>query len=76
MKFKVYGRDNCPFCVKAKTLLGMVQQEYEYIDILGENTEQLMQMFQDNGFKTVPQIYHNDKHIGGFNELKEYLKTL
>lgn len=76
MKYKIYGRDNCPFCVKAETLLKMIQSEYEYVDVWGEDKEALQKLFQEKGWKTVPQIYHGDNYVGGFTELNQYLKNL
>ena len=69
--FKVYGKENCQFCTKAKLLLDMKAKEYEYIDITKD--DEAFQLFTDNGWRTVPQIFEGDNHIGGFTELKEYI---
>ena len=69
--FKIYGKENCQFCTKAKLLLDMKSKEYEYVDITQNTTA--YQMFADKGWRTVPQIFEDDTHIGGFTELKAYI---
>ena len=74
MVFKVYTKKVCPFCNMAKTLLKNKGYEYEEINVeeegfdfeaLKEKTKQM----------TVPQIFEDDKFIGGFSELKTYFSN-
>ena len=44
---------------------------YEKFDI--EEDVENKAVFKQNGFKTVPQVYHNGKHIGGYEALADYL---
>lgn len=67
----VYGKDNCVFCEKAKDLLQSKGLSYEYIDVYED--ESALTMFQENGLKTVPQIWVDHHHVGGYTELVEYL---
>lgn len=69
--FTIYGKPNCPFCVKAEALLKERKTAFKYIDL--ENDKESLKWIKDQGFKTVPQIFNeNNKHIGGYTELKEY----
>jgi glutaredoxin len=69
----VWSKNNCPHCVQAKQLLKTKGVEFEE-RIIGDGwtKEQLLNEVPDA--RTVPQIFINGKLIGGFTELKEYLK--
>ncbi len=69
---KIYGQEQCFFCTKAKEHLDDRGIEYTYIDI-SKNAE-AMQMFREKGLRTVPQIWNEDIHIGGFEELAKVIK--
>ena len=76
--YEIYSKPNCDFCVKAKTLLESKGLEYaELIIDIGQTKEegltyatvaQLKQRVPNA--RTVPQIFHNGKLIGGFDALK------
>lgn len=71
--FKMYGKEQCPYCVRAKDLLSSKGQEFEYIDVVAQ--PEAREFLVQSGFKTVPQIYDSTgKHIGGFDELVVYYK--
>lgn len=55
IKVKIYTKDFCPYCTKAKALFNKKNIPFEEIDITGNNSllEQMIQ--QSNGMKTVPQ---------------------
>lgn len=66
---KIYGKENCTFCQRAKSLVEDYNIPYEYIDVEKEN---LVDWIKAQGFTTVPQIWEShdhDSHIGGFDEL-------
>lgn len=69
--YTVYSKPNCPYCVKAKTLLDIKELEYQVIDVMQD--AEAMNLMRTNGFRSVPQIYEDDKHIGGFDALEKYL---
>lgn len=72
-KAVVWSKDNCPFCDQAKALLESKRIDYEEKKIGEEYTkEQLLEAVPNA--RTVPQIFLSGKHIGGFVELREYLK--
>ena len=89
--FIVYSKPNCPYCVQAKGLLKFHGKEYlELILDLGQKKDEnfnyvLLKELEAllPGVKSVPQIFERlggaapcTKHIGGFAELREYLKNV
>lgn len=73
MKAVVWSKYNCPFCDQAKALLkqrGIVFEEKKIGD--GYSKEDLLEAVPTA--RTVPQIFLNEKLIGGFTELKKYLE--
>jgi glutaredoxin len=71
---EIYGTDSCVFCNKAKELLETYNKEYTYIDVT--ETEYVTAAFFKRfpNVRTVPQIEWEGKHIGGYTELREWLK--
>ena len=68
-KVEIYSKFYCPFCVRAKSLLkdkGVEFEEYE-ITMGGEKRTEMLE--RANGGTTVPQIFIDDKHIGGCDDL-------
>ena len=73
MKAVVWSKNQCPFCVQAKALLDMKGIEYEERNVQTDWTkEQLLEVAP--AARTLPQIFLGDKHIGGFTELRNYLR--
>jgi glutaredoxin 3 len=72
MKAVVWSKYHCPFCDQAKALLtakGIQFEEKKIGD--GFTKEDLLEAVPNA--RTVPQIFLDDKLIGGFTELKAYL---
>jgi glutaredoxin 3 len=68
-KVVMYCTAVCPYCINAERLLrskGVTGIEKIRIDLLPEQ-RQLMEA--NSGRRTVPQIYIDDQHIGGFDDL-------
>lgn len=66
---KMYTTAVCPYCIRAKHLLtakGVAQIEEIRVD---ENPAAREHMMQITGRRTVPQIFIDDKHIGGCDDL-------
>lgn len=66
----MYTTAVCPYCINAERLLvskGVTEINKIRVDL---QPEQRVEMMQKTGRRTVPQIYINDKHIGGFDELR------
>ncbi len=67
----IYTSNNCTFCNSAKELLINKKLKFEEINI-SENVGLKEEMVKKtNGLMTVPQIFINSKHIGGFEELNK-----
>jgi glutaredoxin 3 len=73
MKAIVWSKNSCPFCDQAKGLLKIKGIEFEERNVSKDWTkEQLMEAVPNA--RTVPQIFLDDKLIGGFQELKKYFE--
>ena len=71
--FEIYGTTNCTYCVKAKELLTVHDKEYKFIDV-SENEGVTAAFFKKfPNVRTVPQITLDDNHIGGYNELLDFI---
>ena len=68
-KIEVYTTNYCPYCVKAKALLDRKGAKYTEIDVTGDDEVRIRLVEKSGGRKTVPQIFINDKHIGGCDDL-------
>ena len=72
MKAIVWSKDACPFCDQAKALLTQRGIAFEERRIgSGYTREQLLEAVPTA--RTVPQIFLDDEHIGGFTELRKHL---
>ena len=69
----LYSKDNCGYCVKAKSLLNNLG--LTYIEKKLENFLTTEALFEDIGknVKSMPQIKIDGELIGGYNQLIEYL---
>lgn len=66
----IYTKDYCPYCTRAKELL----KRKGYSDIteidVTHDAEKLQEMLSKaNGQRTVPQIFINGTHVGGFDNM-------
>ncbi|MCB6183530.1 glutaredoxin 3 [Leeia sp. TBRC 13508] len=68
-KITMYTTAVCPFCINAKRLLaskGVTEIDEVRIDVDPEKRAEMMERTQR---RTVPQIYIDDLHVGGFDDL-------
>ena len=73
MKAVVWSKDACPFCVQAKALLESRGIEFEERNVSKDWTrEQLLEAVPDA--RTLPQIFLDEQHVGGFTELRKHLQ--
>jgi glutaredoxin 3 len=66
----IYATAVCPYCINAERLLlskGVKEINKIRIDL---NPEKRDEMMQKTGRRTVPQIYIDERHIGGFDDLR------
>jgi glutaredoxin len=71
VEITMYTKSNCKYCKLAKMLLRNHNIEWEEIEL---EQDQKISDILNNELKTVPQILMNNKHIGGYTELKAYLQ--
>ena len=69
-KVVIYTGPLCNFCSAAKHLLNKKKINYEEIDIGYDDKKREEMLKKSNGAKTIPQIFIEEKHIGGYVELK------
>jgi glutaredoxin 3 len=69
----IYGTSNCGWCKKAVVLAEQYMLQYEYRDCdVDFNKIELKERFPDT--KTVPQIWWNGKHIGGYESFAKEIE--
>ena len=70
-RVEIYTKFGCPYCSRAKALLGQKgidYEEYEINSLPGKRDEMLE---RSNGRHTVPQIFIDGRHVGGSDDLAE-----
>jgi glutaredoxin 3 len=70
-KVTMYSTGVCPFCQMAERLLtskGVVGINKIRIDLDPGKRDEMM---EKTGRRTVPQIYIDEKHVGGFDDLSK-----
>ncbi len=71
----MYSGPMCNFCEAAKRLLDRNNLKYEVIDISNGDGIRDEMIKKSNGKRTIPQIFFDDHHVGGYFELRELEKT-
>jgi glutaredoxin 3 len=70
-KITIYTTPYCPYCHAAKALLGKKGVDYEEIDVSYDPEGRKRMSMRANGRRTVPQIFIDDVHVGGFDDLHD-----
>ena len=70
----MYSGPMCNFCDAAKRLLSRNNLKYEEIDISSKDGLRDEMIKKANGKRTIPQIFFDDHHVGGYVELRELEK--
>lgn len=68
-KVEIYYWTTCPYCTRARALLDSKGVQYEGYDITGDEQSRAKMVERTGGPKSVPQIFINDQHIGGCDDL-------
>jgi glutaredoxin 3 len=68
-KVEIYTWQTCPFCIKAKLLLWAKGVNFTEYKIDGDEEARKAMAQRANGRRTVPQIFINEQHIGGCDDL-------
>ncbi|MAE13912.1 glutaredoxin 3 [Candidatus Woesearchaeota archaeon] len=67
-KIEIYTKDFCPYCHAAKELLDRKGVSYTEYDVTNDPVK-IKEMEERSERRTVPEIFINDKLIGGFDDL-------
>ena len=68
-KVEIYSSMWCPFCHRAKRLLKSKGIAFEELDVDADPALRHEMMARSGGRRTVPQIFIDDRHVGGSHEL-------
>lgn len=68
-KVEIYTWRTCPFCIRAKSLLSSKGVEFTEYSIDGDEAARRKMAQRAHGRRSVPQIFINDQHIGGCDDL-------
>lgn len=68
---RIYSKNYCPYCTAAKALLTSKGLQFEEIDVLN-SPSRFKEMQELSNRRTVPQIFFDQQHIGGYTDLVDY----
>lgn len=68
-KVEIYTWQTCPYCIRAKLLLWWKGVNYTEYKIDGDEAARAKMAERANGRRTVPQIFINNQHVGGCDDL-------
>jgi glutaredoxin 3 len=68
-KVHIYVFEGCPYCINALSLLEEKGITFEKTVVNRGDSKTREELKARSGMNTFPQIFHNDKIIGGFSEL-------
>ncbi|UQY45500.1 GrxA family glutaredoxin [Erwinia sp. PK3-005] len=77
----IFGRPSCPYCVRAKELAEKLTAErddftFRYVDIQAEGiTKADLEQKTGKPVETVPQIFVDQQHVGGFTDFNAWSKA-
>jgi len=66
---EIYTWQTCPYCIRAKLLLWWKGANYTEYKIDGDEMARAAMAERANGRRSVPQIFFNQHHIGGCDDL-------
>ncbi len=68
-KVEIYTWSRCPFCIRAKGLLDQKGVDYTEYCIDGDEDARDKMTARANGKSSLPQIFIDDRHIGGCDDI-------
>jgi glutaredoxin 3 len=68
-KVEIYTKFLCPYCSRAKALLSSKGAEFVEIDVTMGGSDRETMLRRAPGRTSVPQIFINDIHVGGSDDL-------
>ncbi len=81
---KIFSKTKCGFCRRTKTFLKKHNFDFEEINLDDDEKRKAFyedintneSLTNDNKINSVPQIFVNDKRIGGYNEIRKLFKPI
>ena len=70
-KVVIYSTRICPYCVRAKKFFDKKNITYTEI-MIDQDPSLIAEMIEKSGRQSVPQIFIDDYHVGGFDDLIEH----
>lgn len=67
-RVEIYSSNHCPYCVRARRLLEQRGIDYQLIEV-DKDPDSMQKMIERSKRRTVPQIFINDHHVGGCDDL-------
>jgi glutaredoxin 3 len=67
-KVTLYTKSSCPYCVRAKALLGRKGVSFEEIDVEGRDDLRTW-LVETTGQRTVPQVFAGERSLGGYSDI-------
>ncbi|CAO3658723.1 unnamed protein product [Rhizopus stolonifer] len=76
-KIAVFSKSHCPYCTKAKQALAQLGLEFFHIELDNEDDGSAIQAYllEKTNQRTVPNIFINEKHVGGCDNLLQVIKS-
>ncbi len=66
---EIYTWQTCPYCIRAKLLLWWKGVNFTEYKIDGDEAARTAMAARSNGKRSVPQIFINNRHTGGCDDL-------
>jgi glutaredoxin 3 len=70
-RVEIYTWKTCPFCIRAKKLLTQKGIDFTEYSIDGDEIARDEMSRRANGRRSLPQIFINDRHIGGCDDIHD-----
>ncbi len=68
-KIEIYSGPFCGYCMRAKALLKKKGLDYTEYDVYADQDKRAEMVKRTDGGRSIPQIFINDRHVGGYDEL-------
>jgi len=68
-KIEIYSGDYCPYCMRAKALLKQRELKFTEYNVQSQPELRVEMAERAPGVRTIPQIFINDRHVGGCDDL-------
>ena len=75
MKVLIYSKRGCHYCRQAKQLSRHMKYKTRVIDLSDPDNFDTLRWFELEGYSTVPQVFVDGEHVGGFNEFEKFVKN-